>query len=305
MSGVTPARYALEAALVRAMIAGTRALPWAASLEVGAALGDAAHALGIRRRIAEDNLARAFPEKSAGERAAILHAHYRELGRVVAEYARLGELACARAGAVLAEVRGLEHLERAAARGRGAILLSGHVGNIELYGAFLAQRHPVDFLVRALSNPRVEALLSRQRAAAGVGQISAAVGTRRAYRALRENRWVAVLADQDARRHGVFVPFMGIPASTALGPARMALATGAPIVTGFGFRRPDGRHELEIGPPLGEDPGAGDPAAPDAAERLTALHVARLERWVRARPESWFWLHRRWKTAPPSPAPHA
>ena len=204
----------------------------------------------------------------------------------------------------LAEVRGLEHLERALAGGRGAILLSGHVGNIELYGAFLAQRAPVDFVVRALSNPRVEALLSRQRTAAGVGQISAAIGTRRVYRALRENRCVAMLADQDARRHGVFMPFLGTPASTALGPARIALATRAPIVTGFGFRRPDGRHELEVQPPLGDDPDAGDPRAPGAAERLTALHVARLERWVRARPESWFWLHRRWKTAPPAAATH-
>jgi KDO2-lipid IV(A) lauroyltransferase len=305
VKGDAHARHALEAALVRVLIAGVRALPWHASLEAGAALGDMAHLLGVRRRVAEENLARAFPERSAGARAAILRTHYRELGRVVAEYARLGVLARAPAGDVLADVRGLEHLERALAGGRGAILLSGHVGNIELYGAFLAQRHPVDFVVRPLSNPRVEALLSRQRAAAGVGEISAAIGTRQAYRALRQNRWVAMLADQDARQHGVFVPFMGTPASTALGPARIALATGAPIVTGFGFRRPDGRHELEIGPPLADDPGAGDPAAPGAAERLTALHVARLERWVRARPESWFWLHRRWKTPPPSPAPHA
>lgn len=286
------------------MAAGGRALPWRASLRAGAGLGDAARVLGIRRRVAEENLARAFPERSAAERAAILRAHYREVGRVVAEYARLGELARAPAGEVVAETRGLEHLEGALAGGRGAILVSGHVGNIELYGAFLSRRHPVDFVVRPLSNPWVEALLSRQRAAAGVGQISAAIGTRRVYQALRENRWVAMLADQDARRHGVFVPFLGTPASTVLGPARIALATGAPIVTGFGFRRRDGRHEIEIGPPLTDDLAAGDPAAPGAAERLTALHVARLERWVRERPESWFWLHRRWKTAPPDPAAH-
>jgi len=159
----------------------------------------------------------------------------------------------------------------------------------------LGRHHPVDFVVRPLSNPGVEALLADARAAAGVGQISAAVGTRRVYQALRENRWVAMLGDQDARQHGVFVPFFGRLASTALGPARFALATGAPILMGFDRRGPDGRHELEVEPPL--DPG--DPAAPGAAERLTALHVARLELWVRARPESWFWLHRRWKTAPP------
>lgn len=287
--------HALEAALVGALFAGARAMPWRASLGAGATLGDLARLLRLRRGVAEENLARAFPERTARERAAVLRAHYRELGRIAVEYARFAELAHAAAGEVVAEVRGLEHLERAIAGGRGAILLSGHVGNVELLGAVLGRHHPVDFVVRALTNPHVEALLARQRAAAGVGQISAATGMRRIYQALRENRWVAMLADQDARRHGVFVPFLGRPASTALGPARIALATGAPIIMGFAARRADGRHELVVEPPL--DPC--DPAAPDAAERLTALHVARLELWVRARPESWFWLHRRWKTAPP------
>ena len=292
--------HALEATLVRILMAGARALPWRASLNAGAALGEALGVVGVRRRVAAENLARAFPERSAAERAAILRANYRELGRVAVEYARLGELVRAPAGEVVARVGGLDHLERARAAGRGAILLSGHVGNVELMGAMLGRHHPVDFVVRPLSNPAVEALLSRARAGAGVGQISAATGTRRVYQALRENRLVAMLGDQDARQHGVFVPFFGHPASTALGPARFALATGAPILMGFDLRGPDGRHELEIEPPL----EAGDPEAPGAAERLTALHVARLERWVRERPASWFWLHRRWKTAPPGPPAH-
>jgi KDO2-lipid IV(A) lauroyltransferase len=293
------ATHALEAVLVRALAAGAGALPWHATLGLGAALGEAAGALGLRREVAAANLARAFPERTPAERAAILRAHYRELGRVAAEYPRLGELVRAPAGEVVARVSGLEHLERVRAAGRGAILLSGHVGNFELQGALLGQRHPVDFVVRPLSNPAVESLLSRARAGAGVGEISAATGTRKVYEALRANRWVAMLGDQDARRQGVFVPFFGHPASTAIGPARFALATGAPIVMGFDLREPDGRHVLEIDPPL--EPG--DPGAPDAVERLTALHVARLEQVVRARPESWFWLHRRWKTAPPGPAP--
>src|SRR6185436_12021770 len=108
-------------------------------------------------------------------------------------------------------------------------------------------------------------------------------------------RWVAMVGDQDARRQGVFVPFLGRPASTALGPARIALATGAPIVMGFVTRAKDGRMTLDIEPPLALE----DPGAKDAALRLTALHTARLEEWVHARPAMWFWLHRRWKTAPP------
>lgn len=289
------AGHALEAALVTGLGGALHALPWRTSLGAGAALGDVARMFGIRRRVAEANLARAFPERSQRERAAILTSHYRELGRVATEYARLGELVRAPAGAVVAEARGLEHLERARAAGRGAILLSGHYGNIELLGAWLGQMHSVSFVVRPLSNARIEAWIARRRAEAGVGTIPASTRVREVYAGLRANQWMAMLADQDARRHGVFVPFLGTPASTATGPARIAIATGAPIIMGFATRRTDGRVELDIEPALMPE----DPAAADAAERLTARHVAVLESWVRRHPAMWFWLHRRWKTAPP------
>jgi len=251
--------------------------------------------IGVRRRTAEDNLARAFPSWPEDRRRQVLRDHYRELGRVVAEYARLAELARAPEGEVFAEVRGAEHLERARLERKGAILLSGHFGNFELAGAFLGRMNPVDLVVRPLSNPGVEALIARQREAAGVGQIPAGASLRRVYEALLANRWVALVADQDARRHGTFVSFLGRPASTPIGPARLSLATGAPIIMGFCVRRPDGLHELHVDPPLKVE----DPAAGDAPERLTALHTARLEEWVHRHPELWFWLHRRWKTPPP------
>ncbi len=288
-----------EALVVRGLIAGLRTMSWRRALALGERLGGLARALGLRRRVAEENLARAFPERTAAERAAILREHYRELGRVVAEYARLAELARTPRGQVVAEVRGEEHLERA--RGRGAILLTGHYSSFELLGACIGQSHPLDVVARPLSNPRVEALIARERRAAGIGVISADTEARRVYQALRAGRWVAMVADQDARRHGAFVPFLGRPASTTTGPARLALATGAPIIMGFVTRRADGRLELEVERPL----DSPEPGAVDAALVLTARHVARLEAWVRKRPELWFWLHRRWKTAPPAPGARA
>jgi KDO2-lipid IV(A) lauroyltransferase len=286
--------HALETLLLKATAGTLRRLSPRAALGSGACLGDAVRLLGIRRAVAESNLARALPERSAAERARILRDHYRELGRIAAEYARLPELVAAGPGEVVAEVRGMEHLERAARAGRGVILLTGHFGNFELLGAWLGRRHPVEFVTKPLSNPGAERWIQRQRAASGVGTLSTASGVKGIYASLRANRWVAMVADQDARRAGVFVPFMGRLASTALGPARLALATGAPIVMGFPVRGADGRHVLEIEPPL--DPG---PETDAAALRLTALHTARLEAWVRRYPAHWFWLHRRWKTAPP------
>jgi Kdo2-lipid IVA lauroyltransferase/acyltransferase len=280
------------ALLARGVLGGLRALSWPQARAVGERLGDLAGGLGLRRRVAEQNLALAFPRWSAAERARVLREHYREVGRVAAEYGQLDRLARAPLGEVIVETRGLELLEPL--RGRGAVLLTGHYSNFELMGATVARLNPVDFLVKPLSNPGVERLIARRRAEAGVGCISTSEGTRGIYASLAAGRWVAIVADQDARRHGVFVPFFGVPASTAVGPARVSLKTGAPLVMGFAQRRPDGRLDVEAHGPL----QVADPAAPDAVERLTALHVAMLEERVRARPELWFWLHRRWKSTP-------
>lgn len=287
--------HAIESALAHAAAAGFRALPWRAALGAGAAAGTLAGTLGIRRRVARANLALAFPEQTAEAREAILTAHYRELGRVLSEYPRLDQLSAADSPALDA-LHGLEHLEAARAAGRGVILMSGHFSNVELLAARLGRMHPVDVLTRRLGNPGVERWIAARRREAGLGLISSETGVREVYGALRQGRMVAMLADQDARRHGGFVPFFGRPASTALGPARIALATGAPILMGFATRAADGRLSLHVEPPLEIE----DPRADDAALRLTALHTARLEHWVRRRPELWFWLHRRWKTAAPT-----
>src|SRR5262249_61266872 len=84
---------ALEATLASSLAAGVRALPWRASLALGARLGDAVASIGVRRRVAEENLARAFPERGPEERPQILRGCYRELGRVPVEYGRPGSLA--------------------------------------------------------------------------------------------------------------------------------------------------------------------------------------------------------------------
>jgi KDO2-lipid IV(A) lauroyltransferase len=290
---VNPGRLAV-ALLVRSLSAGVEALSWRRSLALGAALGDSARILGVRRQVAEHNLAQAFPEKTPEERAQILVEHYRELGRVACEYARLPALVGAPPGEVVAEVRGLEHLIAARDAGRGAILLTGHFGHFELLGAYLGRTHPVDFVVKGLSNPAVEAWIGERRRRAGVGSIPVGAGVRRVFEALRQNRWVAMVADQDARGRGVFVPFLGRSSSTPIGPAEIAIRTGAPLVMGFGVRGRDGRHRLDVLPPLPV------PATDrhQAAVGLTARHVACLEDWIRRYPASWFWLHRRWKTAP-------
>jgi len=291
------ASHVLEGVLANAALGALDGLSWPRAVAVGGVLGDAVGHLGIRRAVARENLARAFPEKSAAERDAILAEHYREMGRIAAEYGRLATLARA-PGDETVVTEGFEPLRRFV--GRGMLMMSGHFGNFELAAAWLARFNPVDFLVKPLSNPVVDARIERLRRAAGVGVVSTHGGVKSIIRALRAGHWIAIAADQDAGRHGVFVPFFGRLASTAQGAARMALQTGSPMVLGSMMRQGDGRHRL-VFDPAREVEGPADEAS---VLELTAWHTALLEQRVRRHPEHYFWLHRRWKTRPPAGDPN-
>ena len=287
------ARYAFESLLAGAGLNALAGLSWPAARRVGAGLGAAVHALGIRRKVARANLALAFPERPYAEREAILAAHYREIGRIAAEYGRMARLARAPVDEVFARRDGQEHIEPLV--GRGALMLSPHFGNFELAAASLARLNPVDFLVKPMNNPAVEARIRRLRSDAGVGVISTQGGVKTMLRALRAGHWIAIIADQDMGKYGIFVPFFGRLASTPEGPARLALQTRTPILFGACHRGADGRHRLVVDPPHLPQGDASDANV----LALTAWHAARLEARVREAPEHWFWLHRRWKTKPP------
>ena len=284
--------HALEAFFADAALGALRGLSWRDATRVGAMLGEGVRLAGVRVRVARENLALAFPEKPREERETILAAHYREIGRIAAEYGRLAPLAKAPEGEVVEGGEGMDAVRALA--GRGVLMLSGHLGNFELAAAWLSRYNPVDFLVRPLSNAAVDARIERLRRESGVGVISTHGGVKQVFRALRSGHWIAVAADQDAGRHGVFVPFFGRLASTAEGAARIALQTGSPLFLGTMRRQADGRHRLVADAP--REP-QGDPTEANVLE-LTAWHTALLESRVREAPEHYFWLHRRWKTRP-------
>jgi KDO2-lipid IV(A) lauroyltransferase len=283
--------------LLERVVSSLAGLSWPAARERGARLGALAGALGIRRDVARANLALAFPEQSQSWRERVLAEHYKELGRVAAEYPRMAELARAPRGDVFACWQGDEHARAALAMGRGMIFLTGHLSNFELAGAMVSRVFPMAFVAKPLSNPGAEEWVAAIRRDAGLDVLPTGTGIRGVVRRLRSGGTVAMLADQDARRDGVFVPFFGRPASTPAGPAWSSLATGAPIVFCTCARAADGRLEVRFSPALLPQGDAGDP---EAVRALTARHTALLEAAVRERPAQWFWLHKRWKTAPPA-----
>jgi KDO2-lipid IV(A) lauroyltransferase len=118
-------------------------------------------------------------------------------------------------------------------------------------------------------------------------------------KALHEKKFVAILADQDAGGNGIFVDFLGRPASTGRGPAAFVLKTRAPIVFCVTIREPQGRHRIEA--ELLTFDFSQNGAALSEEEKLKSVTQAWtkvLEKYVRQYPDHWFWMHRRWKTRP-------
>lgn len=292
-----PVMHRIEYLLVLAISVFARALPWGAAVGVGAFLGDVVwRVLRYRRDVALDNLGAVFGRtKSAAEREAIAREAYRNVGRTFLEYLRFRTMTREEIEEMV-EIEGTEHLEAVLAMGKGAVLVTAHYGSWELFGVALAHRgYPVNFLVGRQHNRLVDGIVNEHRVRMGIGVIPVGVSARDVLRVLKRNEFVCILSDQDARRHGVFVNFLGRPASTPQGPAAFALKMGSPIITGFITRTRGAHHRAVVNPPILVEPGGN---VREEIVRVTQAYTDRITAAVMARPDHWFWPHRRWKTRP-------
>lgn len=294
-------RDALEMLGLRTLAVLANAPPPAAALACGRALGRFAFALGVRRRVCLQNLERAFPgSEQQVLRQQLGRAAYEHLGMLAVEFLRLPRLRAEERRSAM-DLVGAEHLQAAAASGRGAILATAHYGNWELLGAgMVAHGFPLTLVVQRLRNPRAEALVGAVRTAVGERAIERGMGLRRLRSELEANRFVAVLTDQDARRRGAFVPFFGSLASTPKGAVQLAWRLEVPLLPVLGHRLPGGRHCLTVHPPL---PLRRDLPEEEVVHQTLLRFNALLEAAIRAAPSQYLWLHRRWKTPAPVAAP--
>jgi KDO2-lipid IV(A) lauroyltransferase len=180
---------------------------------------------------------------------------------------------------------GLAHYR--ATKPSGAVFVTGHFGNWELFGA--AFRHwgiPLAPVARPLSSPWLDRAVDRFRRAHGEETIPKRAALPLALKAIRKGLCVAFLADQAAGREGIPVPFFGRDAQTYTAPAALALKLKVPLYAGYSTRIGDGiRYRCHAE----HVPAEGD------AESLTRRLNGILEGYVRACPEQWWWFHRRFK----------
>lgn len=297
-------RFGLEYAVLVVVFALLRWLPRRLARAVGAALAWFFYALHRRwRHVASFNLQLAFPRMSEAERARLLKRAYRHWGWLLAEFARFPRHS-ARSIEDVIVYDGLENYQAAAARGRGVLYLTAHIGAWEL-SSFSHSLHgyPLAYLNRPLDNPRVDALVNHYRSLGGNRPINRRDAARAIFEVLRSGGAVGILMDQNTLDGdgNVFVDFFGLPASTTAGLARIALQTGAAVVPGFVIWDESlGKYRLRFAPAV-ELVRTGEPER-DVVEN-TARFNKIIEDYIRRYPDQWLWIHRRWATRPPGDPP--
>ncbi|MBI1850494.1 MAG: lysophospholipid acyltransferase family protein [Planctomycetes bacterium] len=288
--------------LLRALIGFIRFLPVRAAYALGNGVGSLLFLVDRRHRaIALDNLRAAFPEKSEDDRRSIARGAFRSFVLVAIELAMLGRRLEPENWRAQIEVREFQRVDDGTRDGRGCIFMTGHFGNWEVLGAWMAiTGHPFHSVARPIDNPLVDQLLRGMREQFGQKIVTKRGALRELIRVLRDGGYLGFVADQDARSRGLFVEFFGRAASTEPGPATLAVKLGIPIVVGFCWRVAPFRFVAEATALLRPDPSADRDAD---VQRLTQEYSLALESMVRRHPEQWLWLHRRWKTQPSALTP--
>jgi KDO2-lipid IV(A) lauroyltransferase len=284
-----------EALLVRIAATLVGALPPAMASNL---LGGLAARLGPHlpvSRVADANLRAAMPELDAARRRRLVRGVWEQLGRTAGEFPHIATLPHNSASGPGWEVTGESVLAEILAQGGPAIFFSGHIGNWEILPrASRAYGLPCASLYRAAQNTHVDALIAKLRRGATGEELQlfakGAKGARQAMMHLRRGGFLAMLVDQKLN-DGIEAAFFGLPAMTAPAAASFALHFQCKLVPALAERIGPARLRLRIEEPLAL-PASGDRAADILA--LTQAMNDVLERWIRAAPESWLWLHRRW-----------
>jgi len=296
-----PSRRGDKSAVVLLRVATTAvgSLPIGVSSNLGAVVGATAYRLlPIRRSLVRQNLEHALHKThTPSELRRIEAATYRHLGMLGAECLALWRRGPEWLDRQIVGIEGLDHAQPLLDEKKPFLVVTGHFGNWEMLGAYFGSRLNLSVLAKPMHNRAVDEELCAHRLRHGLEILTSTEKTvaRDILRAVRSERTVCFVADQDARRSGIFVPFLGRPASTFAGPALMAMRLKMPLVPTFLLRLGPGRHRVVVRPPL--YPPDGLPLD-EAVAHLTMAHVKELEDMIRLTPSQYFWFHRRWKTAP-------
>lgn len=249
------------------------------------------------RRVGTRNLEIALPQLSLSTRKRILRRVYVHLGRQLVEFCRMARYTPQNTRQWM-RTEGLEHYLSAESRGKGVLIITGHLGAWELSSfCHSLMGHPMGMVIRRLDNRRLDEYVNNIRCLHGNFVVHKDDFGRALLTAMREGGTVGILMDTNMTPpQGEFVQFFGIAACTATGLAHIARNTGAAVLPGFMlWEQAEQKYVLHFGPEV-EIPRTDDRVADilEGTQRCTAV----IESWIRRYPDQWLWIHRRWKTRP-------
>lgn len=269
-------------------------LPYGGQLCIGALIGKIIKTFAPRRRrIATTNIALCFPELDSKAQGELLQRNFAAVGIALIESA-MSWWESDEQIQRLHRFEGGEHLQQALQQGKGVLLLGGHYTTLEISGRLLASHtHDLHPIYKPARNRLFNAMMENARNRL-FDNLLLNTDFRGIIRSLRNNKLVWYAPDQDfGADQIVFAPFMNIPAVTLTMTARLAKISGAPVLPFYSQRMPGTQgYLIKVLPPLENFPSGDDVA--DATQVN-----ATIERQVRAAPEQYLWLHRRFKTRPP------
>jgi KDO2-lipid IV(A) lauroyltransferase len=258
-------------------------------------------------QVALENLRNAFPGRyTERQLRRMVWRVYRHFALVICEIAHIPRKLHGTNYRDYVAINNVAPIVEAVFRGERVMMLTGHFGNWEMAGYMFGLWGFRSYaVIRPLDNPYLDRFLRRFREKTGQELIAKNGGSDKVREQLEKpGQIVCFLADQDARRHGVFVDYFGRPASTHKAIALLAMEYGSTVAVG-GARRTGKKFHYEVFVRDVFHPEDWADAA-DPVHQLTQLHTSSLERMVRTAPEQYLWLHRRWKTQPETlRGPHA
>jgi len=251
------------------------------------------------RNLALKNVTIAFSHSlSLAERKKIARGSFIHFGQVLMDLIKFTTLSPQKRDALLT-VRGGEHLEDALRKGKGALICAAHYGNWEMGISGLARFGKVDVIARALDNRYIERELLAFRASSGAKIIYKNQAARETLRALKNNRIVAILIDQNVLpEQAIFVKFFGKTAATTPALATFHLRTEAPIIPAFCYPTPANTYHLQLYEPI-QVTLSGNHEKDVAIITQTCTTI--IEDKIRHNPLYWLWFHDRWRSQPESP----
>lgn len=287
-----------ELVAVRSLLGAIGALPLATSMRFGKSVGRfLAKKFPKLQKTAKRNLEIAMPEITESEREKIVEGTFESLGRhlgFVSHFKKFKHEDIRN----LIEVVGRENFDEARVSGRGVLFFTGHFGSWEVFNLLPpAFGFDMNILVRRIDNPLVENYVDKMRTRFGSVTLDKTKSARTMFRILRNGGLLGILADLNAQeKEGVFVDFFGVPASTTVSIAKLAVSTEAHVLPAFAvWEESKQKYVVYLEPPIKYN--AGD-NSDDNIRDLTQKITATVEKYVRKYPEQWLWIHKRWNTRP-------